>query len=157
MPNGASAAGGAVTRLILACVIAAAAGEAWAHWTIASTLTSEEPGRAFTLRLHYELLAGQSNPDEPLRVCFWLERYRDGRYAPVTVQACEKLTLKASEWRTLSYSAEGLRWLSDGARGSRLTRGQYRAIAVIESDASFVSKLIWGAAKDRKALPFQIE
>ncbi len=147
----------AVKCLILACVIGATAGEARAHWTIASTLTSEEPGRTFTLRLHYELLAGQSNPDEPLRICFWLERYQDGRYAPVTVQACEKLTLKAGAWRTLSYSLEGLRWLGDEARGSRLTRGQYRAIAVIASDTSFVSKLIWGAVQDRKALPFQIE
>lgn len=56
-------------------------GVAWAHWSITSRLMVPEPGRTFQLRLHYEILAGQANPDEALKVCFWLERHQGNRYA----------------------------------------------------------------------------
>lgn len=142
--------------LALIGVVAAVAGDAWAHWTITSTLTGADGGRTFSLALHYEVLAGQENADEALRICFWIERYREGRFSPVTQQSCEKLTLKATEWRTLVYSTERLAW-RDQTGGSPLPRGQYRAVAVIESDVGWVTRMLWGAAQDRKALPFQIE
>lgn len=48
--------------VVLALVAVPAA--AWAHWTIVSQLTAPAPGRTFDLRLHYEVLAGQANPDK---------------------------------------------------------------------------------------------
>jgi hypothetical protein len=134
----------------------ALAGQAGAHWTIASALTAADG--VFRLTLHYEVLAGQSNPDEPLRICFWLERHEQGRFAPVTRRACERLTLKAAEWKTLVYRPDRLDALPEtgGGSGVSLTRGQYRAVALIGSDAGWLARLIWGASEERKLLPFEV-
>lgn len=130
----------------------ALAGEAAAHWTIASTLTAAHG--TFQLTLHYEVLAGQPNPDELLRICFWLERHERGRFTPITRQACERLTLKAADWRTVVYRPDRLEWLAGGQLP--LTRGQYRAVAVIGSDAGFLGRLVWGGPEERKLLPFEV-
>jgi hypothetical protein len=136
-------------------VVAAVAGEVSAHWTIASTLSGTDAARTFSLVLHYEVLAGQPNPDEPLRVCFWIEAHREGRYAPLTRQRCERLTLKPTDWRTLVYSTDQLAW-HDSLDARRLPPGQYRAVALIESDVGFVTRILWGAPQERKWLPFVI-
>jgi hypothetical protein len=135
--------------------VVAAAGEVRAHWTIASTLSGADGGRTFSLTLHYEVLAGQPNPDEPLRVCFWVESQRDGRYLPLTRESCQRLILKATEWRTLVYSADQLAW-HDAVAGRRLAPGQYRAVALIESDVGFITRILWGAPQERKWLPFAV-
>jgi hypothetical protein len=135
----------------------AAAGVALGHWTIVSQLTAPEPGRTFGLRLHYELLAGQANPDEALRICFWLERHQGNRYAPITGRTCQAVTLKPNDWRTLTYSVDSLQWLGDRRTDRRLPPGQYRAIALIESDVNPIVRFFLGAAQDQKVLPFQIE
>lgn len=135
----------------------AAPGVAVGHWTIVSQLTATEPGRTFDLRLHYELLAGQANPDEALKICFWLERHQGNRYAPITGRSCQAVTLKPNDWRTLTYSVDSLAWVGDHRTKGRLPPGQYRAIALIESDVNPIVRFFLGAAQDRKVLPFQIE
>jgi hypothetical protein len=147
--------GGAAVSLAVALLVVAGAREAAAHWTIASTLGGADAARTFSLVLHYEVLAGQPNPDEPLRVCFWIEGYREGRYTPLTRESCQRLTLKATEWRTLAYSADQLAW-HDAPAAGRLAPGQYRAVALIESDVGFVTRILWGAPQERKWLPFVI-
>lgn len=132
-------------------------GIAWAHWTIASQISMPESGRTFELRLHYQLLAGQANPDEALRVCFWLERHQENRYAAITRRACQALTMRANDWKTLAYSVDSLPWLENRKDRWPLPKGRYRAIALIESDVNPIMRFFVGAAQDRKVFPFQIE
>lgn len=132
-------------------------GVASAHWSIVSELTATEPGRAFQLRLHYEILAGQGNPDEALRICFWLERHQENRYAPITDRSCQRMTMKPNDWKILVYPLDALPWLEDRRQRSPLPVGQYRAIALIQSDVNPVVRFFLGAAQDRKVLPFRIE
>lgn len=132
-------------------------GVASAHWSIVSELTVREPGGSFQLRLHYEILAGQSNPDEALQICFWLERHSQNRYAPITRRACQPLTMRPNDWKTLTYSVEALPWLETQQAQPSLPGGQYRAIALIQSDVNPIVRFFLGAAQDRKVLPFRIE
>lgn len=145
-----------VAKMVLLTLVALP-GVAWGHWSIASQLTAAEPGRSFHLRLHYEILAGQANPDEALRICFWLERHRDNRYTPITRRACQPVTMRPNDWKTLTYSVEALPWLEDRGDGQPLPVGQYRAIALIQSDVNPIVRFFLGAAQDRKVLPFRIE
>jgi hypothetical protein len=145
------AAGGAL--LLLAVLPGIARG----HWTIVSRLVPLDPARAWELSLHYQILAGQPNPDEPLRICFWLERHEGTRYAPVTGQACHPLTLKPNEWRTLVFSLDAVPWLGPPPAGQRLPPGSYRAVALVESDVSAITRFFLGAAQDRQVLPFRVE
>lgn len=126
------------------------------HWSIVSELTAAEPGRAFQLRLHYEIMAGQPNPDEPLKVCFWIERHQGNRYAEVTRRACQPVTLKPNDWLTLTFSADTLP-RATGLPAGPLPAGQYRAVALIQSDVNPIVRFFVGAAQDRKVLPFQVD
>ena len=130
---------------------------AWGHWSIVSQLSAREPGRTFDLRLHYEILAGQANPDEALRVCFWLERHQGNRYAPVTGRICQSFTLKPNDWRSFSFAVDTLPWLEDRRPGGKLPVGQYRARALIESDINFIVRFFTGAGQEQKVLPFTVD
>ena len=146
-----------LSRLGILLALVAVPAAAWAHWTIVSELTAPAPGRTFDLRLHYEILAGQANPDEALRICFWLERHQENRYVPISGRSCQPVIMRPNDWRTLTYSVDALPWVGNGPLKSRLPTGQYRAIALIESDVNPIVKFFLGAAQDRKILPFQIE
>jgi hypothetical protein len=138
-------------------VLLAWPGAASGHWSIVSRLTAGDAGRTFDLTLHYELLAGQPNPDEALRVCFWLERLEDNRHVPITSELCQPITLRPNEWRTLTYSLETLPWKRHPRPGGRLPVGRYRAVARIQSDVNPLVRLLLGASQDRQILPFQVE